>query len=430
MPEWTKLRMSFPLCPMLVISGSMSPKAQEDSVPRLKLKPDYTHISQPLDRANVFVAVVQMQGVFKDRCNLEFVFTKMDGRTPKELADVPQAVVFEDTKTQACECAAHLQAVGSNKYGLLAGNSAEQQPFVVAYHAKLTQEEKIDILRRYKAGAIRILVTTEALGLDLDVLTIQRVVSYNSDFSDDKRVKADALMKRISLAGKDGSTKAVVVILAQPWMLGEARKDSSEIDTVLQGPDGERFSIDPTVHTLLKLTEKDCYKVQLLALFNAPDTFEGDRCQNCHLCLLAASKQDELHLLTGQSTTEAALAEASTLPPRLPALPHAELRLVQREFRQLRDRTYRDVILPSFVSASRPLPPNLPYLINLDTMRAAAEAYTLGMSEAELHATIGNEWIGKEEVGKLKEKIDFTVRAFREAWREEKILLRWPRYWA
>ncbi|KAG0247040.1 hypothetical protein DFQ27_002731, partial [Actinomortierella ambigua] len=130
--------------------------------------------------------------------------------------DATKTIVYVDRKMVTLEVATYLRSL----------NPAEARK-VAVYHALFTEEYKVNIMKRFIEGDIKVLVSTEATGMGCDVKDVGRVVQYKCP----KTISLTTLVQRLgrSARGKDDLGEAVILTT------GKTEPDCKHVKQLVSG---------------------------------------------------------------------------------------------------------------------------------------------------------------------------------------------------
>lgn len=182
-PSYTRIadvRRLLPGCPVLALTATATPEVVDDIQHRLAFR-----------EPNVF-------RMSFDRPNLSYVVRTTDDKE-RELCHILDSlsgsvIVYTRSRKGSRELAAWLTARGYS---------------AVCYHAGLSQAEKDERQQRWTAGAIRIMVATNAFGMGIDKPDVRLVIHLDLPDS------PEAYFQEAGRAGRDGLT-AYAVLLYNP----------------------------------------------------------------------------------------------------------------------------------------------------------------------------------------------------------------------
>jgi superfamily II DNA helicase RecQ len=138
--------------PMCAATATCSSTVKDAIVQCLHLTQDFEYINLGNWRPNLSYGIYIMEGGRDSYSEITSFFTPR----AEPIEDTPQALAFVEDYTTA-----HNVALALRRYFGLAGDNAHE--FIAIYHSLLDDLTKADIVRRFKAGTIRIMVSTEAL---------------------------------------------------------------------------------------------------------------------------------------------------------------------------------------------------------------------------------------------------------------------------
>ncbi|GJE92607.1 P-loop containing nucleoside triphosphate hydrolase protein [Phanerochaete sordida] len=165
--ELERLRACLPLhIPILATSATMTPAILKDVHEKLRIRPEKNfHLNLGNDRPNITQIVVRINSP-NDFSALDFVLDEvLASGDPKDLL---RTLVFVKTRDLARNVWEHLNSK----------LPAHLRSCIDFLHAGRHNRAKRRVMRRFRAGEIRLLVATEAAGLGLDIGDIVRVVQY------------------------------------------------------------------------------------------------------------------------------------------------------------------------------------------------------------------------------------------------------------
>ncbi|KAK7018291.1 P-loop containing nucleoside triphosphate hydrolase protein, partial [Favolaschia claudopus] len=219
-PEYSQLgtlRAFVPLhVPFLFASATLPPLVLAEVRKSLHFSTDTSyHVNLGNDRPNIAWFVQHMNGAKSDLDALNFIVPPHDS----EDVDIPieQSMVFIDDINLGMEALEHVRDLLPPR----------MRGAVALYHSRRSKRSKRIIMEKFRAGEIKILLTTEAAGMGCDLSHIQLVVQF---------MVPDSLsiwMQRAGRAGRNFFIAARAVLLVQPSVFKEVKsKNPNPADEV------------------------------------------------------------------------------------------------------------------------------------------------------------------------------------------------------
>ena len=129
-------------------------------------------IQRPVNRENVFIMIQPIRGNTKSFNELSFLISKHLRNLSGYGENIPKTMLFTDGLKEACKINT---ALGK----MLPKKVYEESPEVVLeYSTGITLEKRAYNLERFIEGTTHIMVCTEACGMGLNVLDIERVIQW------------------------------------------------------------------------------------------------------------------------------------------------------------------------------------------------------------------------------------------------------------
>ncbi|KAH9928419.1 P-loop containing nucleoside triphosphate hydrolase protein [Amylocystis lapponica] len=195
--ELNKLRSYLPIhVPILATSATMPPHVLTDVKTTLCFPESRTYIRNlGNDRPNITPIVCRMQGAAKDLNAINFVVDEARAGRP-----LLPTIVFFNTRDLTMQGCRHLRAL------LPEDVPHDQIDFFNSMRSRGTRRE---VMARFRLGIIKILCSTEAAAMGMDILAIIRVVQFMTPSS------LSVWLQRYGRAGRAGQL-AMVVLLVEP----------------------------------------------------------------------------------------------------------------------------------------------------------------------------------------------------------------------
>eukprot|EP00850_Spirogloea_muscicola_P014425 SM000103S09517 [mRNA] locus=s103:499035:503353:+ [translate_table: standard] len=156
-----------------------------------------------------------------------------------------------------------------------------------AYHAQLSNKQRLDVHRRFQRDLLQVVVATVAFGMGIDKPDIRRVVHYGCPKS------LEAYYQESGRAGRDG--------LPSTCLLYFTRADFAKADFYVAGVQSahrKRAVLQAYMAAQHYCNSSYCRRAQLLQYFGEVPSWQN--CSNCDNCLREEPKQDfsaDSHLL-------------------------------------------------------------------------------------------------------------------------------------
>ncbi|KAF8881230.1 P-loop containing nucleoside triphosphate hydrolase protein [Infundibulicybe gibba] len=199
--------------PFLVTSATLPPLvlAQVRSAVHIRRDNSY-HVNLGTDRSNIAWFVHDMSGGKSDLEALNFLIPTgwdCDGGG----GGLTQTMVFFDDISLAMEARKWI----CNR---LPSELGEQ---VAVYHSRRSKNSKRRVLREFRLGEIKILLTTDAAGMGCDLPHIEQVVQFMVPNT------LPIWMQRAGRAGRSAAVAARAILLVQPSVFQEIKSTKNEI---------------------------------------------------------------------------------------------------------------------------------------------------------------------------------------------------------
>lgn len=310
--------------PWFACSATLDEKTLGAVIKGLGFAEDVEVLRKSINRPELLIQTALIpKNAHKKASALRFLFDSDPGQPVLHPSQIPKTLVFFDSKKDAYTatdgCRYWLQHNQQPEYGEANRRSYTPQQAldtVKVFHsctAQIDKEAMIEELRKPGSESkLRVLMTTEALALGVDLQDIETVVIYRLP----KNLQPATLWQRGGRACRSGQ-KGRIVILADKWVYGDRhqqpirrRHDAMENElgeeVALADSDGE-IEEEADTETLPKrghLTDKDrrtnlpefwynlfnkpgCIRKQFLNFFQEPDEYRDEKasdrcCSNCN----------------------------------------------------------------------------------------------------------------------------------------------------
>ncbi|KAF9920452.1 ATP-dependent DNA helicase Q4, partial [Modicella reniformis] len=177
--------------------------------------------------------------------------------------DFEKSIVYFQTRSEVVEAWIRLREWATN-------NDKDK---ITYYHAILSTECKSDIVKRFKSGMIRILLSTEAAGMGCDISDVIRVVQFKCPRD------LPSLIQRLGRASRDPTLSGSGILLIP-----------SRLPVV--------GSVDPDL--LAFITSKDCRRKVLNTVFGNEHQLVDNCCDQCNREPELESKGEEANNIPGE----------------------------------------------------------------------------------------------------------------------------------
>ncbi|KDR67869.1 hypothetical protein GALMADRAFT_79410, partial [Galerina marginata CBS 339.88] len=223
------LRGRFPRnVPFLVASATLPEHVLDDIRSKLKLAKDVEMVQLTNARPNVALSVRVMEHSDDSKGDLRFLIPPQ----AKQITDVPVSLVYCNQRTTTEDCADRGKE-WADEHGL-------PTSCIAFYHALIGQERKHEIEEELRAGNIRILFCTEALGMGCDLRNIARVILWGLPPT------FCALVQRAGRAGRDLSTLGEAILIVPKSVVKDGASKDDVSETVAEATiDGEALNREP-----------------------------------------------------------------------------------------------------------------------------------------------------------------------------------------
>ncbi|KAJ8518979.1 hypothetical protein ONZ45_g4049 [Pleurotus djamor] len=209
-PEYSKLgtlRAFVPATvPFLVTSATLPNQVLSEVMRVMHIQhEDAYHVNLGTDRHNIAWFLRQMDNATNDYASLSFLFPENPSR--RKAKAIPPTFVFLDDINLGMEVIKWLR----DRIG------EQNRDRIHFYHSRRSARGKKRMLKRFRRGKIRVLLTTEAAGMGCDIPNIARVVQFFAPSS------LEVWMQRAGRAGRNPDIEAEAILLVQPTVLKEKK---------------------------------------------------------------------------------------------------------------------------------------------------------------------------------------------------------------
>lgn len=204
------LRQSFPHIPFVGLTATMTPTSIKYFFKSAKFK-DPVIIKQPIRRKNLNIWVAPLStGTSYDDLRVLF---------PDNLSsadEIPQTIIFYNSRLGTGRMADYLRKQ------LPASLREKAKTIIRSYNGILDELSQKETLSALRSGECRIVVSTDAFGLGMNIKAIPRVVLWKVD----SKLGIDGFYQRIGRAGRDSDQPALaLVFVSKANLSGQYTKD-------------------------------------------------------------------------------------------------------------------------------------------------------------------------------------------------------------
>ena len=245
----SQLRDFFPYVPIMAMSATLLRNVRKYIESSLRLvKP--VHIIRPLRRLNICLIVARIKhkgrGCFED---LNFVIP--DNICMK--SQISKTLIFVDNVDDTFDIARYLRRCLPKRLKPLA------ESLIRSYSSYPDAPRKAGHMRDINDGTARVIVTTEAFGMGINVQGINRVIQWKVT----DKIDLGKLTQRVGRGGRDPSQQAVAVIFVSDNILPtkrQKRQKQTNPEPPNESPDGPEpttpvadSQITPSIESVLSL---------------------------------------------------------------------------------------------------------------------------------------------------------------------------------
>ncbi|CAD6934561.1 unnamed protein product [Tilletia controversa] len=167
------LRVMFAHAPIAAVSATFSAEVCASVYATLRFDKTTLKVDRrPLDRPILSIACASFAFPVASMKDLLFLLQDRNGGLLESADDIPQAIVFVNSRAQTVNVAEFLSAAIERVYGH-PGSGTRMVRRVVSYHSRTDETTATGILPSLRAGALKIIVATDVFGMGIDA---ERVV--------------------------------------------------------------------------------------------------------------------------------------------------------------------------------------------------------------------------------------------------------------
>ncbi|KAL1740170.1 P-loop containing nucleoside triphosphate hydrolase protein [Schizophyllum fasciatum] len=185
--------------PIVALSATLSARIRDDVLAKLQFhKTDFVSIDVGNDRPNVSLVVRAMQHPMNTYADLDFVIPS----SVKRISDVKKTFVYADSIQVGIEIEDHLED--------LLPERLQATGIIRPYNAAFSKEYRQEVMRLFTAGAVRVLVCTDAAGMGCNIPDIDVVVQWKLPAS------LSSFVQRAGRAARGRDRVGLAVLLVEP----------------------------------------------------------------------------------------------------------------------------------------------------------------------------------------------------------------------
>jgi superfamily II DNA helicase RecQ len=155
-----------PQTPFVAMSATLSPRVKKEVLSKLQYgKDQYENIDVGNDRPNVTLAVRAMQHPLESYRDLDFIIPA-GARRP---SDIPKSFIYADNVMKGLDIEDHITDLLAEELKALG--------LVRTYSAAFTKEYRMEVMRLFKEGIVRILICTDAAGMVSSVNAVTSILT-------------------------------------------------------------------------------------------------------------------------------------------------------------------------------------------------------------------------------------------------------------